>query len=140
MVRSIQQLVDRCQQKVEGKMKTLFSDRVRELRGELSQAEASGRAGVSSAVWSSYECGIREPPITTICRMCEVFGCSADWLLGRMDSREGVSVDVCPGCSSKDQTIRSLSESLRLIAGDLKKKNLEPDVSQKSSARVRRGA
>jgi transcriptional regulator with XRE-family HTH domain len=121
-------------------MKTLFSERVRELRGELSQAEASSRAGVSSAVWSSYECGIREPPISTICRICELFGCSADWLLGRMDSRESVSVDVCPGCQSKDQTIRSLSESLRLLAGDLKKKNGESDVSYHSRAGVRRRA
>jgi len=121
-------------------MKTLFSERVRELRGELSQADASSRAGVSSAVWSSYECGIREPPISTICRICELFGCSADWLLGRMDSRESVSVDVCLGCKAKDQTIRSLSESLRLLAVDLKKKNGSSDASRRVRAGVRRRA
>lgn len=32
-----------------------------------------------------YETGRREPDIDTIFRLCDIFGCSADYLLGRSD-------------------------------------------------------
>ena len=32
---------------------------------------------------SRYETGERDPDVETICRLCDIFGCTADYLLGR---------------------------------------------------------
>lgn len=39
---------------------------------------------VPSAI-SNYETGFRDLDSATICRLCEIFGCTADYLLGRSD-------------------------------------------------------
>lgn len=61
--------------------------RIRELRKargwkqeDLARELRSGRATVAN-----YETGYRSPDIETILRLCEIFGVSADYLLGRSD-------------------------------------------------------
>lgn len=59
----------------------------------LSQRQAARALGVSQALLSHYENGIREPGLAFVVRACDYYGASADYLLGRSDRRDaGVPV------------------------------------------------
>ena len=77
----------------------LFTKRLRELRGELSQEEFAQKIGTKQTTLSNWERGFREPNfngLILISTSCEV---SADWLLGLSDDRGGVS--GCGGDAEK---------------------------------------
>ena len=52
---------------------------------DLSQRQLAGDLHISQALLSHYENGTREPGLPFICRVCEYFGVSADYMLGRSD-------------------------------------------------------
>ena len=60
-------------------------NRIRELRIDrgLKQADLAGMLNCTTATVSKYELGQREIDAPTILRLCEIFGCTADYLLGR---------------------------------------------------------
>ena len=60
-------------------------NRIRELRMQyhMKQSDVAKLVNLSPTTISNYELGIREIDAPTICRLCEVFGCTADYLLGR---------------------------------------------------------
>ena len=62
-----------------------FSSRLSALRRGrgLSQRQAAGDLGVSQALLSHYENGAREPGLAFVCRVCDYYGVTADYLLGR---------------------------------------------------------
>ena len=66
-------------------MSTL-SVRLRELRGNSSQAEMASSIGIPQQAWARYEKGIVSPNASTIESICRSHACSADWLLGLKDS------------------------------------------------------
>ena len=72
-------------------MKTEFPRTLSLLRQErgVSQRTAAGDLGISQALLSHYENGIREPGLAFVVRACEYYHVSADFLLGRTLSREG---------------------------------------------------
>ena len=49
----------------------------------VSQRAAAGELGISQALLSHYENGIREPGLPFVVRACDYYGVSADFLLGR---------------------------------------------------------
>ena len=51
----------------------------------MNQADLARLLNVSSMTISRYESGGSEIDSATICRLCEIFDCSADYLLGRSD-------------------------------------------------------
>lgn len=55
---------------------------LRRSRG-LSQRSAASDLGISQALLSHYENGAREPGLNFVCRACDYYGVSADYLLGR---------------------------------------------------------
>lgn len=57
----------------------------------LSQKVASARLGVSQALLSHYEKGIREPGFDFLIRCAEYYDCSVDYLLGRTNDRRGIA-------------------------------------------------
>lgn len=61
---------------------------LRQERG-VSQRTAAGDLGISQALLSHYENGIREPGLAFVVRACEYYHVSADFILGRTLSREG---------------------------------------------------
>ena len=61
--------------------------RLRQERG-LSQRRAAADLNISQALLSHYEKGIREPRLEFVIRACEYYGVSADYMLGRTDSKE----------------------------------------------------
>ena len=72
-------------------MASEFSRTLSLLRRErgVSQRTAAQDLGISQALLSHYENGIREPGLTFVVKACEYYHVSADFILGRTLSREG---------------------------------------------------
>lgn len=70
-------------------MHTMFSQALSHLRHEkgISQRLAAQALGVSQALLSHYENGIREPGLAFVVRACDYYQVSADYLLGRTADR-----------------------------------------------------
>ena len=51
----------------------------------INQRTAAADLGISQALLSHYENGAREPGLQFVCRACDYYGVSADYLLGRTD-------------------------------------------------------
>ena len=58
---------------------------LRHARG-LSQRKVAADLKISQALLSHYENGAREPGLAFVCRACDYYGVSADFLLGRAPS------------------------------------------------------
>ena len=61
---------------------------LRQERG-VSQRTAAGDLGISQALLSHYENGVREPGLAFVVRACDYYHVSADFILGRTLSRDG---------------------------------------------------
>lgn len=85
-----------------------FSETMSELRRKkgASQRTAAADLGISQALLSHYENGAREPGLDFVCRACEYYGVSADYLLGRTDEPGG---EIAP-------RLHALAEELRALA------------------------
>ena len=77
----------------------------------LSQRKAASDLQISQALLSHYENGAREPGLEFVCRVCDYYGVSADYLLGRVDD-SGLS-DT--GALAKAR-LQEIAEALRELA------------------------
>ncbi len=66
---------------------------LRKERG-LTQKEAAASLGISQALLSHYEKGIRECGLSFVVRVAEFYGVSCDYLLGRSPDRSGLTLSV----------------------------------------------
>lgn len=75
-------------------MSSDFSRSLTLLRKEkgISQRSAAKDLGISQALLSHYENGIREPGLAFVIRACNYYNVSADFLLGRTLSRDGTTI------------------------------------------------
>ena len=55
-------------------------------------AEGGAQLGISQALLSHYENGIREPGLLFVVKACDYYHVSADYLLGRTLSRDGAII------------------------------------------------
>lgn len=71
-----------------------FSRTLSLLRQEkgVSQRAAANVLGISQALLSHYENGIREPGLAFVVKACDYYGVSADYLLGRTMTRDGTTI------------------------------------------------
>ena len=85
-----------------------FAQTMSALRREkgVSQRTAASELNISQALLSHYENGAREPGIAFICRACEYYGVSADYMLGISDDRNG---------SGKTGEIREILHEMRVL-------------------------
>ena len=69
-------------------MKTYFN-RLRDLRedNDLTQTQVASLLGTSQTMYARYERGANELPIRHLLALCELYGVSADYLLGRTDRK-----------------------------------------------------
>lgn len=74
-------------------MSAQFSLRISDLRREknISQKQAAENLGVSQALLSHYEKGIRECSLNFVSRAAEYYDVTSDYLLGLSDTRQGVA-------------------------------------------------
>jgi len=87
-----------------------FSRSLSLLRQEkgISQRMAAKDLGISQALLSHYENGIREPGLAFVAKACDYYNVSADFLLGRTLSRDGTTifdVDTLPDASQDKDNI-----------------------------------
>ena len=75
-------------------MSSDFSRSLTLLRKEkgISQRSVAKDLGISQALLSHYENGIREPGLAFVVKACDYYGVSADFLLGRTLSRDGTTI------------------------------------------------
>ena len=81
--------------------------RLRREKG-VSQRKAASDLHISQALLSHYENGAREPGLAFVCRACDYYGVTADFLLGR--TGQGPADRLGP------DIIRQLAAQLRQIA------------------------
>ena len=105
-------------------MATVLAERLRELRGDVSQCEFAAKIGVKQTSYSSWERGVKDPAAQTVAQISSTFGVSADWLLGLSDNRDGgPNVSVAPNLARlKDAAtiVLTRSEDLERAVKDLK--------------------
>lgn len=70
-----------------------FCDRLKEIRGEKTQAEIARLLGVKQQNWARWENGVVFPGAETLHHICTTFHVSADWLLGISASPPPTSVN-----------------------------------------------
>ena len=60
-------------------------NRIKDLRVSKgwTQDQLGEKVGCSGVAIGRYERALRDLDVATICRLCEIFGCTADYLLGR---------------------------------------------------------
>ena len=75
-------------------MSSDFSRSLTLLRKEkgVSQRSVAKDLGISQALLSHYENGIREPGLAFVIKACDYYGVSADFLLGRTLTRDGTTI------------------------------------------------
>ena len=81
--------------------------RLRREKG-VSQRKAASDLRISQALLSHYENGAREPGLAFVCRACDYYGVTADFLLGRTGDESGAHLNP--------DNLRQLAHQLRLIA------------------------
>ena len=81
--------------------------RLRREKG-VSQRKAASDLHISQALLSHYENGAREPGLAFVCRACDYYGVTADFLLGRTGDEAGARLGP--------ENIRQLAAQLRQIA------------------------
>ena len=66
---------------------TKFAQRLRTVRNinRLTQDDLAQMLGTSRTVIAKWEMGEREPSLTGVVRICNLFDVSADYMLGRVD-------------------------------------------------------
>ena len=84
-------------------MSTEFSRTLSLLRQErgVSQRTAAGDLGISQALLSHYENGIREPGLAFVVKACDYYHVSADYMLGRTLSRDGSMLTLGGGAERR---------------------------------------
>ena len=92
---------------------SLFSTRLKTLRGDAKQAEFARRIGLPQNSYSRYESGERVPDIDTLSQMASSLNVSSDWLLGLAGDRTSRRHRVkTPHANSTPPPIASLTRSL----------------------------
>lgn len=63
-------------------------------RSGKNQRQVAADLGISQALLSHYETGAREPGLAFVCRACDYYDVSADYLLGRSTGESVSAEDV----------------------------------------------
>lgn len=115
---------------------------LRKERG-YSQKKAAGDLGISQALLSHYEKGIRECGLDFVVRIADYYNVSCDYLLGRTPQRSGATISVEdipePDAAGRENVMRGKGGSLlpvlskKLIANSL---NIIYGILQKCSCKA----
>ena len=92
-------------------MHTTFSERLANLRKErgLTQKEAAEQLGVSAALLSHYEKGIRECGLSFLCKAAAFYDVSCDYILGVSDSRHAMDESFDEHDTPQDKEFRTVT-------------------------------
>jgi len=99
-----------------------FCAKLRQLRGNHSQAEIAKSLGLLQQTYARWEQGIRKPDIQELTAIAIRFGVSSDWLLGLTEKQPSLAEPVkpCAECLKKDEAIINLSQVLKNVTATKK--------------------
>ncbi|MCF0120730.1 MAG: helix-turn-helix transcriptional regulator, partial [Oscillospiraceae bacterium] len=110
-----------------------------------NQREAAAGLGISQALLSHYENGVREPRLEFIVRACEYYGVSSDFMLGRTDIERatvsGTSSEWCTsfeGALDGENTAEFRKYMSLILAGVLSSVKNEPTAQIDAAAQLSR--
>ena len=94
-------------------MKLIF-DRIKELREQtgMSARKFAEIIGIKYTTYYGYENGTREPGSQTVTKICNYFGCTADYLLGLSDDPKGYFDEKKSPAPAKAETKEVTREEL----------------------------
>ena len=95
---------------------SIFGDTLKKLRNEkgITQDELSKELHLARLTISNYEQGRREPDFSTLCAFADYFGCSADYFLGRSETRDALEAKRLSELIPKaEEQLRQLSPTDR---------------------------
>ena len=97
-------------------MSKAFAENIGRLRrgSGQSQREAAAGLGISQALLSHYENGAREPGLDFVVRVCDYYGVTADFLLGR--TSEPTDEKLRRAAEELAAALRSLADKAELLA------------------------
>ena len=78
----------------------------------ISQRRAAADLQISQGLLSHYETGTREPGIPFLCRACDYYGVTADYLLGRAPEQEKSTACSTAPLRDAASQLRGLAEIL----------------------------
>ena len=114
-------------------MKLIF-DRIKELREQtgMSARKFAEIIGIKYTTYYGYENGTREPGSQTVTKICNYFGCTADYVLGLSDDPKGYfdekETSPAPAKAETGEVTREMSIQLLKALGLLDKSgNLSDD-------------
>lgn len=112
----------------------MFAEKMKELRLQhhLTQSELAEKLGLSTSAIGMYEQGRREPDLSIIMKLCQIFDVPADILLGnrqpeqsfeikdviqdiqeRLRAADGLTLDGLP---MRDEDVRRLIDAIEVSA------------------------
>ena len=115
-------------------MKSVFAIRLGDLRREHSknQRQVSGDLGVSQAVLSHYENGMREPKLEFVLKVCAYYDVTADYILGRTDERTDaatrLSSEICDKIKALEEIRAQEAQLIDELNGLCDKKKCRGDT------------
>ena len=95
-----------------------FSEILSKMRKErgVSQKKAAADLGISQALLSHYEKGIRECCLDFVIKCSKYYGVTTDYLLGVSENRNGMSSDVLANITSTDgRSAKALAQSTKYL-------------------------
>ena len=95
-----------------------FAQVLSELRKErgISQKKAALDLGISQALLSHYEKGIRECGLDFVIKCSEYYGVTTDYILGVSENRNGLSTDYFSDLDAEQgKSVASLSKAVRYL-------------------------
>ena len=94
-------------------MERSFPETLSALRRErnINQRVAAAELGISQALLSHYENGAREPGLSFVCRACDYYGVSADYLLGRSEEPDAAASAANKAAEYLDRLSRLINEA-----------------------------
>lgn len=115
-----------------GEKASKFAAKLSQLRKErgISQKKAAGDLGISQALLSHYEKGIRECGLDFVIRCSAYYGVTADYLLGISSSRNGLDLTYFDSMEDTEdgKSLGTLSKATRILLNTAA-------VSQESAAK-----
>ena len=97
-----------------------FASTLSALRRErnISQRAAAAELGISQALLSHYENGAREPGLAFVCRACDYYGVTADYLLCRTEETDAAANTRQAAVRFLEQ-IRTVADRAEMALGEL---------------------
>lgn len=99
---------------------TLFSSRLKELRGSVSQKEIAKILDIPQQTYAGWELGNRQPKLEKLMALALHFAVSTDWLLGLTDERTpGVSITAGDGSAvAANRSTATVNSAPAAASGD----------------------